>query len=389
MDKKYAWNGKQLPVYDEAGIADIDDSIIDNTKKEKPKKTVGQSIIQFGAGITDKFNRNRSQSVGGYADAYNYDFGDAGSDSYQFKTGNNGIKGSFNALFGGAQGDVLYKKYRQQINSLTDAGDFNSINDMAHMLLQKMDSVPAFKGRVKFFIKDSKVQFTIDGRDPFADTSIEKQNIIDPQFLSFVSSFSKNLPEYKALQVILKGGSNPFSAAVNKSAISKSVINSQNNEFEQKKLFGVTDDDMQRKLINYDSYISNKGSSTRIAQAVANDIAGALYMYCQDNSNEQAQLLYDKCYDYISRFAKKKDPAFNSVFTVSFYNALNNLSTNKGVKSPEWLEQLQQAQAYISKIDYSAMSAVAKGYIDKDKESHDFTNFNKALKDIKVKGGSK
>lgn len=347
-------------------------------QKDKSKKPLAQSIAGFGAGVIDKFNRNRAQSTGGYANAFNYDFGNVGADDYQFKTGDNGIKGSFNALFSGAQGDALYKKYRQQIDNLTKAGDFNSINDMAHMLLQKMNNMPAYKGRVKFFIKDSRVRYTIDGKDPF-----------DPQFLSFVNSNSKNLPEYKALQVILKGGSNPFSAAVNTSAISKSVINSQKNDFEQKKLFGVTDDDLQKKLVDYDSYISNKGSSTRIAQAVANDIAGALYMYCQDNSNEQAQLLYEKCYDYISRFAKKKDPAFNSVFTVSFYNALNNLSTNKGVKSPEWLEQLQQAQAYVSKIDYSAMNATARAYINKDKESHDFTGFKKALDGVKVKGGSK
>lgn len=347
-------------------------------QKDKSKKPLAQSIAGFGAGVIDKFNRNRAQSTGGYANAFNYDFGNVGADDYQFKTGDNGIKGSFNALFSGTQGDALYKKYRQQIDNLTKAGDFNSINDMAHMLLQKMNNMPAYKGRVKFFIKDSRVRYTIDGKDPF-----------DPQFLSFVNSTSKNLPEYKALQVILKGGSNPFSAAVNTSAISKSVINSQKNDFEQKKLFGVTDDDLQKKLVDYDSYISNKGSSTRIAQAVANDIAGALYMYCQDNSNEQAQLLYEKCYDYISRFAKKKDPAFNSVFTVSFYNALNNLSTNKGVKSPEWLEQLQQAQAYVSKIDYSAMNATARAYINKDKESHDFTGFKKTLDGVKVRGGSK
>ena len=359
-------------------------------QKDKSKKPLAQSIAGFGAGVVDKFNRNRAQSTGGYANAFNYDFGNVDADDYQFKTGDNGIKGSFNALFSGAHGDALYKKYRQQIDNLTKAGDFNSINDMAHMLLQKMNNMPAYKGRVKFFIKDSRVYYTIDGKDPFDPRlSIEEQNTFDPQFLSFVNSTSKNLPEYKALQVILKGGSNPFSAAVKTSAISQSVINSQKNDFEQKKLFGVTDDDMQKKLVDYDSYISNKGSSTRIAQAVANDIAGALYMYCQDNSNKQAQLLYEKCYDYISRFAKKKDPAFNSVFTVSFYNALNNLSTNKGVKSPEWLEQLQQAQAYVSKIDYSAMSATARAYIDKDKESHDFTGFKKALDGVKVKGGSK
>ena len=352
-------------------------------QKDKSKKPLAQSIAEFGAGVVDKFNRNRTQSTGGYANAFNHDFGNVGADDYKFKTGDNGIKSSFSALFSDAQGDVLYKKYRQQIDNLKKAGDFKSINDMAHMLLQKMNSIPAFKGRVKFFIKDSRVQYTIDGKDP-----IDGKNK-DPQFFSFVNSFSKNLPEYKALQVILKGGSNPFSAAVNTSAISQSVINSQNNDFEQKKLFGVTDDDMQKKLVDYDSYISNKGSSTRIAQAVANDIAGALYMYCQDNSNKQAQLLYEKCYDYISRFAKKKDPAFNSVFTVSFYNALNNLSTNKGVKSPEWLEQLQQAQAYVSKIDYSAMSATARAYINKDKESHDFTGFKKALDGVKVKGGYK
>lgn len=359
-------------------------------QKDKSKKPLAQSIAEFGAGVIDKFNRNRAQSTGGYASAFNYDFGNVGADDYQFKTSDNGIKGSFNALFSGTHGDALYKKYRQQIDNLTKAGDFNSINDMAHMLLQKMNNMPAYKGRVKFFIKDSRVYYTIDGKDPFdPHLSIEEQNAFDPQFLSFVNSNSKNLPEYKALQVILKGGSNPFSAAVKTSAISQSVINSQNNDFEQKKLFGVTDDDMQKKLVDYDSYISNKGSSTRIAQAVANDIAGALYMYCQDNSNEQAQLLYEKCYDYISRFAKKKDPAFNSVFTVSFYNALNNLSTNKGVKSPEWLEQLQQAQAYVSKIDYSAMNATARAYINKDKESHDFTGFKKALDGVKVKGGSK
>lgn len=356
-------------------------------QKDKSKKPLAQSIAEFGTGVIDKFNRNRTQSTGGYASAFNYDFGNVGADDYQFKTGDNGIKSSFSALFSGAQGDALYKKYRQQIVNLTKAGDFNSINDMAHMLLQKMNSIPAYKGRVKFFIKDSRVRYTIDGKDPFDPTlSIEEQNTFDPQFLSFVNSTSKNLPEYKALQVILKGGSNPFSAAVNTSAISKSVINSQKNDFEQKKLFGVTDDDMQKKLVDYDSYISNKGSSIEIAQAVAKDIAGALYMYCQDNSNEQAQLLFEKCYDYISRYAKKKDPAFNSVFTVSFYNALNNLSTKKGVKSPEWLEQLQQAQAYISKIDYSAISATARAYI---KEGHDFTGFKKTLDGVKVKGGSK
>lgn len=356
-------------------------------QKDKSKKPLAQSIAGFGAGVIDKFNRNRTQSTGGYANAFNYDFGNVGADDYQFKTGDNGIKGSFNALFSGAQGDALYKKYRQQIDILTKAGDFNSINDMAHMLLQKMNSTPAYKGRVKFFIKDSRVHYTIDGKDPFDPTlSIEEQNTIDPQLLSFVNSNSKNLPEYKALQVILKGGSNPFSAAANKSAISKSVINSQKNDFEQKKLFGVTYDDMQKKLVDYDSYISNKGSSIQIAQAVAKDIAGALYMYCQDNSNEQAQLLFEKCYDYISRYAKKKDPAFNSVFTVSFYNALNNLNTKKGVKSPEWLEQLQQAQAYISKIDYSAISATARAYT---KEGHDFTGFKKTLDGVKVKGGSK
>lgn len=344
-------------------------------QKDKSKKPLAQSIAEFGAGVIDKFNRNRTQSTGGYASAFNYDFGNVGSDDYQFKTGDDGIKGSFDALFSNAQGDILYKKYRQQIDNLTKAGDFNSINDMAHMLLQKMNNMPVFKGKVKFFIKDSRVQYTINDKDP--------------QFMSFVSSSSKDLPEYKALQVILKGGSNPFSAAVKTSAISQSIINSQDNDFAQKKLFGVTDDDMQKKLVSYDSYISNKGSSTRIAQAVANDIAGALYMYCQDNSNKQAQLLYNKCFDYISRFAKKKDPAFNSVFTVSFYNALNNLSTNKGVKNPEWLEQLQQAQAYVSKIDYSAMNATARAYIDKDKESHDFTGFKKALDGVKVKGGSK
>lgn len=236
-------------------------------QKDKSKKPLAQSIAGFGAGVIDKFNRNRAQSTGGYASAFNYDFGNVGADDYQFKTGDNGIKGSFNALFSGAQGDALYKKYRQQIDNLTKAGDFNSINDMAHMLLQKMNSVPAYKGRVKFFIKDSRVHYTIDGKDPFDPRlSIEEQQF-DPQFLSFVNSTSKNLPEYKALQVILKGGSNPFSAAVNTSAISKSVINSQKNDFEQKKLFGVTDDDMQKKLVDYDSYISNKGSSTRIAQA--------------------------------------------------------------------------------------------------------------------------
>lgn len=354
-------------------------------QKDKSKKPLAQSIAGFGAGVIDKFNRNRAQSTGGYANAFNYDFGNVGADDYQFKTGDNGIKGSFNALFSGAQGDVLYKKYRQQIDNLTKAGDFNSINDMAHMLLQKMNNMPAYKGRVKFFIKDSRVHYTIDGKDPFGEHDPFEEPV-DPQFLFFVNSTSKNLPEYKALQVILKGGSNPFSAAVNKSAISKSVINSQNNDFEQKKLFGVTDDDMQKKLVDYDSYISNKGSSVQIAQAVAKDIAGALYLYCQDNSNEQAQLLFEKCYDYISRYAKKKDPAFNSVFTVSFYNALNNLNTKKGVKSPEWLEQLQQAQAFISKIDYSAISATARAYI---KESHDFTGFKKALDGVKVEGGSK
>lgn len=355
-------------------------------QKDKSKKPLAQSFAGFGAGVIDKFNRNRTQSTGGYASAFNYDFGNVGSDDYQFKTGDNGIKGSFNALFSGAQGDALYKKYRQQIDNLTKAGDFNSINDMAHMLLQKMNSMPAYKGRVKFFIKDSRVHYTIDGKDPFDPLLTIEEQQFDPQFLSFVNSTSKNLPEYKALQVILKGGSNPFSAAVKKSAISQSVINSQKNDFEQKKLFGVTDDDMQKKLVDYDSYISNKGSSTRIAQEVAKDIAGALYMYCQDNSNEQAQLLFEKCYDYISRYAKKKDPAFNSVFTVSFYNALNNLNTKKGVKSPEWLEQLQQAQAYISKIDYSAMNATARAYI---KEGHDFTGFKKTLDGVKVKGGSK
>ena len=321
-----------------------------------------------------------------YKSKKQYDFGNVGADDYQFKTGDSGIKSSFNALFSGAQGDTLYKKYRQQIDNLTKAGDFESINDMAHMLLQKMNSVPAYKGRVKFFIKDNKVQYTIDGKDPFGEHAPFEEPNVDPQFLSFVNNTSKNLPEYKALQVILKGGSNPFSAALNKSAISKSVINSQNNDFEQKKLFGVTDNDMQKKLVNYDSYISNKGSSVQIAQAVAKDIAGALYLYCQDNSNEQAQLLFEKCYDYISRYAKKKDPAFNSVFTVSFYNALNYLNTKKGVKSPEWLEQLQQAQAYISKIDYSAMNATARAYI---KEGHDFTGFKKTLDGVKVEGGSK
>lgn len=356
-------------------------------QKDKYKKPLAQSIAGFGAGVIDKFNRNRTQSTGGHANAFNYDFGNVGADDYQFKTGDNGIKSSFSALFSGTQGNALYKKYRQQIDILTKAGDFNSINDMAHMLLQKMNSMPAYKGRVKFFINNSRVRYTIDGKDPFDPLlSIEEQNTIDPQFLSFVNSNSKNLPEYKALQVILKGGSNSFSAAANKSAISKSVINSQNNDFEQKKLFGVTYDDMQKKLVDYDSYISNKGSSIQIAQAVAKDIAGALYMYCQDNSNEQAQLLFEKCYDYISRYAKKKDPAFNSVFTVSFYNALNNLSTKKGVKSPEWLEQLQQAQAYISKIDYSAISATARAYT---KEGHDFTGFKKTLDGVKVKGGSK
>ena len=35
------------------------------------------------------------------------------------------------------------------------------------------------------------------------------------------------------------------------------------------------------------------------------------------------------------------------------------------------------------------MSATARAYIDKDKESHDFTGFKKALDGVKVKGGSK
>ena len=52
-------------------------------QKDKSKKPLAQSIAEFGAGVIDKFNRNRTQSTGGYASAFNYDFGNVLSNSLE------------------------------------------------------------------------------------------------------------------------------------------------------------------------------------------------------------------------------------------------------------------------------------------------------------------
>lgn len=304
----------------------------------KSKEEVINALGSKAAGIADHFQSNKTRTSGGFEQALNHDYAGAGGLNYKYQSGD-GFQENFDTITAGSEGRMLLQQYKKLINNYVQNGDTGSLNDMLHTLIQKLNRKFADKG----------AGFYMNGNTLYVKRSQIRPGV-GPVDMKQLYKEYKDSPEFKAIGIITKGGQYGLTAAILPAAMTQAEHNRQKYDFDQKKKFKTTNDDIAMKLTNYGSYIGNKGDIMSVANALANDIAGAIYTTTQNPDDGRANALYNNAMQYLKKYIAEDNNVFNSSFLNLLVDALVSKNTGKGIKSKEWLDIMRSVNAYKSSV---------------------------------------
>ena len=307
----------------------------------KSKEEVINKIGSKAAGVVDRFQGNKTRTSGGFEQALNHDYAGAGGLNYKYQSGD-GFKENFDTITAGSEGRMLLQQYKKLINNYVQNGDTGSLNDMLHTLIQKLNRQFADKG----------AGFYMQGNTLYVKRSQVRPGV-GPVDMKQLYKEYKDSPEFKAIEIITKGGQYGLTAAILPAAMTQAEHNRQKYDFDQKKKFKTTNDDISMKLANYGSYIGNKGDMMSVASALANDIAGAIYATTQNPKDDRANALFNSAVQYLQKYIAEDNNVFNSSFPNLLVDALVNKNTGKGIKSEEWLDIMRSVNAYKASVGRS------------------------------------
>lgn len=304
----------------------------------KSKEEVINAIGSKAANIADRFQSNKTRTSGGFEQALNHDYAGAGGLNYKYQSGDD-FQENFDTITAGSEGRMLLQQYKKLINNYVQNGDTGSLNDMLHTLIQKLNRKFADKG----------ASFYMNGNTLYVKRSQIRPGV-GPVDMKQLYKEYKDSPEFKAIRIITKGGQYGLTAAILPAAMTQAEHNRQKYDFDQKKKFKTTNDDIAMKLANYGSYIGNKGDIMSVANALANDIAGAIYATTQNPDDGRANALYNNAIQYLKKYIAEDNNVFNSSFLNLLVDALVSKNTGKGIKSEEWLDIMRSVNAYKSSV---------------------------------------
>lgn len=316
----------------------------------KSKEEVINTIGSKAAGVLDRFQGNKTRTSGGFEQALNHDYAGAGGLNYKYQSGDD-FQENFDTITAGSEGRMLLQQYKKLINNYAQNGDTDSLNDMLHTLIQKLNRQFADKG-AGFYMK---------GNTLYVKRSQVRPGV-GPVDMKQIYKEYKDSPEFKAIEIITKGGQYGLTAAILPAAMTQAEHNRQKYDFDQKKKFKTTSDDIAMKLANYGSYIGNKGDIMSVASALANDIAGAIYATAQNPEDNRANALFENAVQYLKKYIAEDNNVFNSAFPNLLVDALVSKNIGKGVKSEEWLDIMRAVNAY--KASVGAQEAENKQQLD-------------------------